>query len=206
MSGGKSAVAELVDRYRPAMSFKRCSPRSVTCRQRAPRRPERTPGRRERRPRLVRRSGRRRRRTLRRLRAACRVQADADLDRPGASASVIACGAATAPVRSGNAKKKASPCVSTSTPPWRRTPHGRCAGARRVPSRSLRPELVQQRVDPSTSVKRKVTVPVGRSGRMTVPGSWNRRSPTSRTRERVSDDLTAGVSRRPWESKGWFDT
>ena len=83
-----------------------------------------------------------------------------------ASASVITCAAATAPPAVGNAKKKASPWVSTSTPfsaahASRTTP--RCSA--RASAYPSAPSSCRSLVEPSTSVKRKVTVPLGRSSR-----------------------------------------
>ena len=64
---------------------------------------------------------------------------------PAASSSVAAAAAASAPGAVGKAMKKASPCVSTSTPPRARERLAqRCAGARRAPPLALRAERVQQ--------------------------------------------------------------
>ena len=82
----------------------------------------------------------------------------------GQSLAARGSGRRSAPGAVGNATKKASPCVSTSTPPW--APNA----SRRMPAmlgERLRirsgAQLVQQLVEPSTSVNRKVTVPEGRS-------------------------------------------
>jgi hypothetical protein len=86
--------------------------------------------------------------------------------------------ASSAPGAVGNATKKASPCVSTSTPPWRSKASRmtrRCS-ARCLPYSSA-PSSCNSRVEPSMSVKRKVTVPVGRSVRMTRSSA--RRDPSS---------------------------
>src|SRR6188508_2653812 len=62
-----------------------------------------------------------------------------------------------------NATKKASPCVSTSLPP---APAAAARTIRRWSSRAApyrsAPRERSSRVDPSTSLKRKVTVPLGR--------------------------------------------
>jgi hypothetical protein len=72
----------------------------------------------------------------------------------------------TAPRADGNARKKASPCVSTSTPPSieqiSRTI--RLCSARACPYDSA-PSSCRSIVEPSTSVKRRVIVPVGRWSR-----------------------------------------
>lgn len=79
---------------------------------------------------------------------------------PAASTCVASAAHASAPRAVGNATKNASPCVSTSTPPWR------AAAARNTRRCSARaalylsaPSSPSRRVDPSTSVNRKVTVP-----------------------------------------------
>jgi hypothetical protein len=74
--------------------------------------------------------------------------------------------AASAPGAVGKPKKKASPCVSTSTPPF--TAHASritalCSAS--AVAYASKPISRSIDVDPSTSVKRKVTVPVGSSGR-----------------------------------------
>jgi hypothetical protein len=81
---------------------------------------------------------------------------------PAASACVASAAHASAPRAVGNATKNASPWVSTSTPPWR------AAAARNTRRCSARaalylstPSSPSRRVDPSTSVNRKVTVPEG---------------------------------------------
>ena len=69
-------------------------------------------------------------------------------------------------LRVGKAKKNASPCVSTSTPAEPRTPRAtmrRCSAS--ASAYASAPSECSSRVEPSTSVKRKVTVPVGRSSR-----------------------------------------
>ena len=87
---------------------------------REPSRRKQAPGRRVLRRRCGRRDGRRGRRSPRRAsERRSRVQADAHADRAvRRGASVNAEAAASAPGAVGNAKKKASPCVSTSTPPF----------------------------------------------------------------------------------------
>ena len=85
---------------------------------------------------------------------------------PGARACVIARAALAAPGADGNATKKASPCGSTSTPPL--AAHASRTTRRCSASASAYASAASSRrslVDPSTSVKRKVTVPVGRSDR-----------------------------------------
>ena len=95
------------------------------------------------------------------------VQADAHVDRGRATRdSVSARAAARAPGAVGKAKKKASPCVSTSTPPS--AAHAsrmirRCSAS--ASAYASAPSSCRSFVEPSTSVKRKVTVPVGRSSR-----------------------------------------
>ena len=83
-----------------------------------------------------------------------------------ASLSVKSEAAARAPGAVGNAKKKASPCVSTSTPPY--SAHA-CRIAERWSARAdayaLGPSSFNNDVERSTSVKTKVTVPVGSSVR-----------------------------------------
>ena len=68
------------------------------------------------------------------------VDAHADADRPVASAALSLLGRGERrPTRVANATKKASPCVSTSTPPWRRErARAARAGARRAPPRTPR--------------------------------------------------------------------
>ena len=73
-----------------------------------------------------------------------RVDPDPHADRPAASASCASVAAATAPGAVANATKNASPCVSTSTPPCRRTPHAARGDALPAPPRTLRAQLVQQ--------------------------------------------------------------
>src|SRR4051812_19617920 len=72
--------------------------------------------------------------------------------------------AARAPDAVGNTAKKASPCVSTSIPPWRSNAErkARRCSASAAPYFSA-PNSSRRRVDPSMSVKRKVTVPRGSS-------------------------------------------
>ena len=86
--------------------------------------------------------------------------------RPDTRASVIAWAAVAAPGADANATKKAFPCVSTSTPP---SPAHASRTTRRCSARASAyasaPSSRSSFVDPSTSVKRKVTVPVGRSDR-----------------------------------------
>ena len=85
---------------------------------------------------------------------------------PEARVSRTAAAAEIAPGAVGNAKKKASPCVSTSTPSW--AAHAvwmtrRCSAS--ASAYASAPSSWRSRVDPSTSVKRKVTVPEGSPGR-----------------------------------------
>src|SRR5436190_2384740 len=99
------------------------------------------------------------------------------------SASVASRAAASASEARANATKNASPCVSTSTP--------RC---RTKASRSTRlcsanvcayasPSSCNNHVEPSMSVKRNVTVPVGssRTGQLRVDGFLQRRCATRRS-------------------------
>ena len=129
-----------------------------------------SPGRRDRRRRLSLRSGHRRRRSPLRRAAARRC---AGRSAPG-SAPWRALRSSPprrprAPGAVGNAKKNASPCVSTSTPPSAAQAsriRRRCsASASAYPSA---PSSCSSFVEPSTSVKRKVTVPEGRSARTGV--------------------------------------
>jgi hypothetical protein len=88
--------------------------------------------------------------------------------------------AATAPLARANAAKKASPCVSTSCP---------CAASkasRRQRSCSFRtvsypsPRDLSSRVDPSMSVKRKVTGPERKLGHTRLEGSTRGTASTDR--------------------------
>ena len=94
-----------------------------------------------------------------------RMYADPNLDRPRGSASVISYAAAMAPGAVGKAKKNASPCVSTSTPSSAAQARGSPAVLGERLGIGLRPDSRKSFVEPSTSVKRKVTVPEGRSPR-----------------------------------------
>ena len=87
-------------------------------------------------------------------------------DRPRAPVSPRR-SAASAPGASGTRTKNASPCVSTSTPPRRRTPRAGRADARPAPPRTPPPRArASSRVDPSTSVNRNVTGALGSRRRM----------------------------------------
>ncbi len=81
---------------------------------------------------------------------------------PERRASVIARAAASAPGAVGKATKKASPWVSTSTPPFavQAARMSRRCSARAAAYPSL-PSSCRSLVEPSTSVNRKVTVPDG---------------------------------------------
>ena len=86
------------------------------------------------------------------------------LDRARASALVIAEAAASARQLSERRRRRRLPECRPRRPPRQRTPHGRPVGARRAPRRKPRPRSPSSSlVEPSTSVKRKVTVPEGRS-------------------------------------------
>src|SRR3954453_3192858 len=79
----------------------------------------------------------------------------------------MATAAARAPSAAGKGRKKASPVVSTSTPP--EEAHAERTTARWVARASAYPSAPsssRRRVEPSMSLNRKVTVPVGRSGDM----------------------------------------
>ena len=87
---------------------------------------------------------------------------------PATSASLNALAAPSAPGAVGNAKKNASPCVSTSTPPQRThacLTRRRCSASADAYSSS--PSSWSSFVEPSTSVKTKVTVPDGSPSRTT---------------------------------------
>ena len=103
------------------------------------------------------------------------VQAHADRDRPRHQRSCAAAtAAAAAPAAVGNATKNASPCVSTSTPPCAANAvaqHPTVLSQRHLHSASG-PSMCSSRVDPSMSVKRKVTVPLGSSVRTNGPNGW----------------------------------
>ena len=73
--------------------------------------------------------------------------------------------AATASAALGNATKNASPCVSTSTPECRANASRRARRWSASRSAYAAPCSWRSRVEPSTSVKRKVTVPLGSSRR-----------------------------------------
>ena len=139
---GRSRPRAGRSRPRSAMSFNRCSPRSVSGRStRAAVRP---------------RAGRPARRGPSAGDAGAEVDVVSDValarseaaspcagrSAPGSgrrrAPRVIASAAASAPGAVGKAKKKASPCVSTSTPSRERTPRGSGAGARRAHPRSPR--------------------------------------------------------------------
>jgi hypothetical protein len=85
---------------------------------------------------------------------------------PEVRLAVMVSAAASAPEAVGKAKKKASPCVSTSKPPRAahasRMTRGCSASASAYASA---PSAWRSRVDPSTSVNRKVTVPEESPGR-----------------------------------------
>ena len=86
---------------------------------------------------------------------------------PVARAPAAASAAVAAPSAVGKATKNASPCVSTSTPPALATASRssrRCSSS--AAAYSSGPSSCSSRVEPSTSVKRKVTVPLGRSARI----------------------------------------
>ena len=104
------------------------------------------------------------------------VQAHPNRDRPCRERLLPDRAAAAAPAAVGKATKKASPCVSTSTPP---SATNASRSTRRWPARasaySSGPTRRNSRVDPSMSVNRNVTVPAGRS-----PGT-DRVSPTTRS-------------------------
>src|SRR5437588_11698205 len=88
--------------------------------------------------------------------------------RPWANASCASRAAPNAPGAVGKAMKKASPCVSTSAPPCRAQAAlttRRCSA--RASAYASDPSSWRSLVEPSTSVKRNVTVPVGRSFRAT---------------------------------------
>ena len=133
---------------RPSKSFSRCSPRSVTSTSTSVARRRRhehlaaVAGR----ARSARRGARPRRRSPRPVR--CGVPVCRPMRTtigPRASSVCASSAAVTAPAAVGNAKKNASPCVSTSMPPWRvKAPRRtrRCC-CERVRVR-LRSELVQQ--------------------------------------------------------------
>ena len=99
------------------------------------------------------------------------VDPHAGVDGPGASAARASSAAATASVALVNTTKNASPCVSTSIPPCRANASlsARLCSARSSAYRA--PCSWRSRVDPSTSVKRKVTVPPGRSRIVTARSS-----------------------------------
>src|SRR5690242_9317460 len=86
---------------------------------------------------------------------------------PRSRRSAICRAASSAPGAVGRATKNASPCVSTSTPPCAahtsRTTR-RCSAS--ASAYRSAPSSRRSFVEPSTSVKRKVTVPVGRSWRI----------------------------------------
>ncbi len=107
-----------------------------------------------------------------------------DADRPFvARLSVNSEAAARAPGAVGNARRKASPCVSTSTPPLSAEASRiafRCAA--RASAYCSTPSSVRSDVEPSTSVKTKVTVPAGSSGR--VQGSFAGRKQRARRTHR----------------------
>ena len=94
------------------------------------------------------------------------VQADSHVDRAGRQ-RLRERGCSRESARRGrNAKKKASPWVSTSTPPA--AVHAsrmtrRCSAS--ASAYATAPRSCRSFVEPSTSVKRNVTVPVGRSSR-----------------------------------------
>src|SRR5712691_2556889 len=88
---------------------------------------------------------------------------------PGASPSSASAAASSALGAVGKATKKASPCVSTSTPPWAPKDSRRMRRCSPSPcAYSSAPSSYKSLDEPSTSVKRKVTVPEGRSRRTGV--------------------------------------
>ena len=102
------------------------------------------------------RGGRRPRRHLHRSRQGrSGVQADPDGDRPRGQRLGDSRRGAIVPGAVGNAKKKASPWVSTSTPPSTAHACSDLHGVRRVPGVGLGPDSWSSRVEPSTSVKRR---------------------------------------------------
>src|SRR5262245_36323389 len=111
--------------------------------------------------------------------------------RPAASPSVMSAAAASASGADGKATKNESPCVSTSTPRWRSTAP---RTARRCSPSACAywsgPSSRRSTVEPSTSVKRNVTVPVGRWARTATSWrSWPTGGDASVQRERPGDDL-----------------
>ena len=149
-SGGKSSSPELEERDRrrrcPSAGARRARRRGSVTSAAVARGEDDLPAVRRRR-RRARRRGRPRRRSPRRSRAACPVcRPDAHPNRPCARAPSVTRGRGGERGRraSANARKNASPCVSTSTPPARarRADHAAVLGERLgVP---LRPELVEE--------------------------------------------------------------
>src|SRR5439155_12244861 len=83
---------------------------------------------------------------------------------PAASPSSAAAAAESAPGAVGKATKNASPCVSTSTPPWRPNASRnvrRCSVS--AAAYPVAPRSCSNLVEPSMSLKRNVTVPLGRA-------------------------------------------
>ncbi len=93
-----------------------------------------------------------------------RVQPDAEEDRPMRERLRDRLCRGKRPGAVGKARKKASPCVSTSTPPLA-TQISRTTRLCSASASAYRfaPSLCRSLVEPSTSEKRNVTVPVGRS-------------------------------------------
>ena len=88
--------------------------------------------------------------------------------RPELRASCASPAAASASFARPNATKNASPCVSTSTPPCRANASRNTRRCSSSTSAYASPNSCSNFVDPSTSVKRNVTVPEGRSRRTGV--------------------------------------
>ena len=95
---------------------------------------------------------------------------------PPSSPACPSAAAATAPGAVGNATENESPCVSTSTPPWR---SNTARSTRRCSANASAyrsgPSPCNSRVDPSTSINTNVTVPLGSS--RTAPVNRRRRPP-----------------------------